>query len=282
MILVFGRNGQLASELHNLALGATFLGRDRADLEVPANCAGAIHSHAPSAVINAAAYTAVDAAEDEEARANVINGDTPGAMALSCAELGIPFIQISTDYVFDGSGEVPFKPDDPIAPENAYGRSKRRGEEQVMAAGGTYAILRTSWVFSAHGNNFVKTMLCLGAERGVLRVVADQIGGPTPARAIAAACLTIAQGLQGNPHLSGIYHFSGAPDVSWAGFARETISRARLSCRIEDIASSEWPTKAPRPKNSRLDCSGLERFGLTRPDWRGALGAVLQELGSSR
>ena len=281
MILVFGRNGQVASELHNLARGATFLGRDHADLEFPADCASAIHSHAPSAVINAAAYTAVDAAEDEDARANVINGDTPGAMALSCAELGIPFIQISTDYVFDGSGEVPFKPDDPVAPVNAYGRSKRHGEEQVMAAGGTYAILRTSWVFSAYGNNFVKTMLRLGAERGVLRVVADQIGGPTPARAIAAACLTMVQGLKSNPRLSGTYHFSGAPDVSWAGFARETLSQARLSCRIEDIASSEWPTKAPRPKNSRLDCSGLERFGLTRPDWRGQLGTVLQELGNS-
>lgn len=277
-LLVFGRTGQVAMELARLAPKARFLGRDEADLMDPAACAAAIAAHAPSAVINAAAWTAVDKAEAEEEAATRINGDAPGAMARACAARGIPFVHISTDYVFDGTGEAPFPPDHPTAPLGAYGRSKLKGEEAVRAAGGAHAILRTSWVFSAHGTNFVKTMLRLGAERESLTVVADQIGGPTPARAIAAACLTMAEHLATEPAKTGTYHFAGAPDTSWADFARAIMADAGLPCVIENIPSSAYPTPARRPSNSRMDCTGLARFGLTRPDWRSALTTTLAEL----
>ena len=278
MILVFGRNGQVATEIARLAPDARMLGRDAADLSRPAECAEAIRLAAPRAVINAAAYTAVDRAESEEELANVINGAAPAEMARACAALGIPLVHISTDYVFDGAGDAPFAPTHPPAPLGAYGRSKLLGEEGVRAAGGTHAILRTAWVFSAHGANFVKTMLRLGGERDSLRVVADQIGGPTPARAIASACLEMAAQLQGAPEKTGTYHFSGAPETSWADFARAVMGAAGLACRIEDIASIDYPTVAKRPANSRLDCAALSEFGLQRPDWRHGLKDVLHEL----
>ena len=229
-------------------------------------------------MINAAAWTAVDRAEAEEDAANIVNGHAPAAMAQACAARGIAFVHISTDYVFDGAGDAPFAPDHPTAPLGAYGRSKLLGEEGVRAAGGVHVILRTSWVFSAHGANFVKTMLRLGAERDSLRVVADQIGGPTPARAIAQACLTIAQQLRGAPAKSGTYHFAGQPATSWADFARAIMAQAGLPCRIEDIASADYPTPAKRPLNSRLECSALARFGLSAPDWQTGLTQVLHDL----
>lgn len=276
--LVFGATGQVARELARRD-GVICLDRAAADLTDPAGCAAAIRAHAPTAVINAAAYTAVDKAEDEEALARVINAEAPGAMAAECATLGIPFVTISTDYVFDGSGTQPWRPEDATGPLGAYGRTKLAGEQAVAVAGGSHAILRTSWVVSAHGGNFVKTMLRLGAERDRLTVVADQIGGPTPARDIAAACMTIAKTLVSEPEKSGIYHFAGAPDVSWAGFARAIMDEAGLACEIVDIPSRDYPTPAARPANSRLDCSGLETaFGIRRPDWRSGLARILQDL----
>lgn len=281
MILVFGKTGQVARELAALAPDALCLGRDRADLTDPAACAAAITAQRPAAVINAAAWTAVDRAETEEEAATAVNGAAPGAMAQACAAAGIPFVHISTDYVFDGQGTAPFAPDHPTAPLSAYGRSKLAGERAVRAAGGPHVILRTSWVFSAHGSNFVRTMLRLGAERPVLRVVADQTGGPTPAAAIAAACLTIADRLRTQPGLSGTHHFAGAPDTTWAGFARAIMAAAGLPAQVEDIATADWPTPARRPANSRLDCSTLEQaFGIARPDWRAHLAAVLADLGA--
>lgn len=277
-MLVFGRTGQVARELARLAPDASFLGRDAADLSDPEASARAIRAHAPEAVINAAAYTAVDRAEEEEPLATVINGDAPAAMARACAAQRIPLVHISTDYVFDGAGAAPFTPDHPTAPLGAYGRSKLRGEAGVTAAGGVHVILRTSWVVSAHGSNFVKTMLRLGAERERLSVVADQIGGPTPARDIAHACLHIAQALRADPGKSGIQHFSGAPDTSWAEFARAIMAEAGLACRIEDIPTSDWPTPARRPLNSRLNCAGLGAFGLARPDWRKGLAEIVAQL----
>lgn len=283
-LLVFGSTGQVATELRqlapHLAPDAVFLDRAAADLSDPAACAAAIRAHRPRAVINAAAWTAVDRAEAEEAAATVVNGDAPTAMAQACAALGIPLVHLSTDYVFDGAGQAPFAPDHPTAPLGAYGRSKLKGEEGVRAAGGPHVILRTSWVFSAHGTNFLKTMLRLGASRDSLTVVADQIGGPTPARAIAEACLAIADQLAKDPGLSGTYHFAGAPDVSWADFAREIMARAGLGCRISDIPTSAYPTPARRPANSRMDCASLQRFGLARPDWRAAVTTTLNELGA--
>lgn len=280
MILVFGKSGQVATELAALE-GVQCLSRDEADLSKPESCAKAIRRHRPTAVINAAAYTAVDKAESEEALATIINADAPGAMAQACADLGIPLVQISTDYVFAGNGEAPWRPDEPTGPLGAYGWSKLKGEEAVRASGVTHAILRTSWVVSAHGNNFVKTMLRLGAERDALTVVADQIGGPTGAREIARACHAIADALIDDPGKTGTYHFSGAPDCSWADFARAIFDTAGIDCAVTDIPTSDYPTPAKRPLNSRLDCtSNQQTFGIARPDWRDTLDHILTDLGA--
>ncbi len=280
-IMVFGKTGQLAQELavHD---GVICLGRDQVDLNDPETCAEAIRQARPEAVINAAAYTGVDKAEEEEALARRVNGEAPGAMARACVDLGIPFVHVSTDYVFDGSGETPWRPEDAVAPVNAYGASKLIGEEAVRAAGGAHAILRCSWVVSAHGNNFVKTMLRLGKERDRLTIVGDQIGAPTPARDLAEACLEMARQLQAAPKKSGIYHLQGMPWVSWAGFAREIFAQAGIGCEVADILTEAYPTPAPRPLNSRLDCATLETvFGLNQPDWRAGLECILEDLGEA-
>lgn len=277
-VLVFGATGQVASELARLP-GTTCLSRNQADLSLPETCADAIRALAPRAVINAAAYTAVDRAETEETLATIVNGASPAAMAATCADLGIPIIQISTDYVFDGTGTDPRAPDQPTRPLGAYGRSKLVGENGVRASGATHAILRTSWVFSAHGTNFVKTMLRLGAERDVLTVVADQIGGPTPARGIAAACRRMARHLIAHPASSGTYHYAGAPNCSWADFARAIFRTAEIACTVTEIPTSAYPTPAARPPNSRLDCTSLtDTFGLSSPDWRTSLSETIKEL----
>ena len=282
-ILVFGRSGQVATELARRADDVLCLDRAAADLSDPAACARAIAAHRPRAVINAAAWTAVDRAEEHEAEARVVNGDAPAAMARACAQLDIPLVHLSTDYVFDGTGSAPWRPADPVAPQNAYGRTKLLGEQGVRTAGGTHAILRTSWVVSAHGANFVRTMLRLGAERDRLSIVADQIGGPTPARDIAAACLSVARQLAADPGKSGTCHLSGGPDVSWAGFARAIFDLAGLGVQVEDIPTAAYPTPAARPLNSRLDNAALSgTFGLARPDWRAGLQDILADLGASK
>jgi len=277
-ILVFGKTGQVATELQAQA-EVVALGRDAADLSRPSSCAEAIRAHRPDAVINAAAWTAVDRAEEEEALATVINGEAPGAMARACAALDIPLVHISTDYVFSGAGERPWRPTDPVGPIGAYGRSKLAGERAVAAAGGRWAVLRTSWVFSAHGNNFLKTMLRLSQSRDALDIVADQIGGPTPADAIAAACLDMARAMVADGDKGGMYHFSGAPDTSWKGFAEEIFARAGRAVSVSGIPTSAYPTPARRPLNSRMDCAALARdFGIARPDWHAGLERALAAL----
>ena len=280
-LLVFGQTGQVARVLIRRApAGVTVeaLGRDKADLSDPSICADAIMLSDADAVINAAAWTAVDKAEVQEADATIINGAAPAAMARACARHGIPFLHISTDYVFDGAGSAPFSTDHPTAPLGAYGRSKLAGEHGVRSAGGAHLILRTSWVVSAHGANFVKTMRRLGADRESLNVVADQIGGPTPAADIADALFTAARAMVDGAS-GGTHHFSGAPDTSWADFARAIMAGAGLACDVVDIPSSAYPTPAKRPLNSRLDCAAfMQDFGITRPDWRSGLAAILKEL----
>ena len=277
-LLVFGSTGQLAAALRSSAPDALFLNREAADLTDPDTCAAAIHTAQPSAVINAAAYTAVDRAEEEEALATVINAAAPGAMARACADASIPFLHVSTDYVFEGRGQRPWRPEDPVSPLNAYGRSKAAGEDAVRAAGGTHAILRTSWVFSAMGRNFVTAMLELAQKRDQLNVVDDQIGGPTPACAIAEALIKMAKAMiagQGG----GTYHFAGAPFVSWAGFARETFACSGQNVAVSGIPTCAYPTVAQRPLNSRLDCTSLEAdFDIRPPDWRAKLAEVVEEL----
>ena len=278
MILVFGKTGQVAKELQRLG-DVVALGREKADLADPQACADAVRRHSPKAVINAAAYTAVDKAEEEEALATVINGDSPTAMAHACEELGIPLVHISTDYVFEGTGDRPWQPTETTAPQNAYGRSKLAGELGIRHAGAVHAILRTSWVVSAYGTNFIKTMLRLSDVRDELTVVAGQIGGPTPARDIAAACLEMAEQLIQDPSKAGTYHFSGAPHVSWAAFASEIFEQAGKSVTVAHIPTKDYPTPAKRPLNSRMDCTAMKQtFGITQPDWRCGLNAILKDL----
>lgn len=259
--------------------GVIALGRTEADLNDPAACAEVINNTDAAVIINAAAYTDVDAAETDIDRAYRVNSEAPTAMAKAAAKRALPFLHISTDYVFDGSGAHLWAEDASTGPLSVYGASKLAGEQGVRAAGGSHVILRTSWIVSVHGNNFVKTMLRLGAERDALTIVADQIGGPTCARDIATVLMDIAAQLRADPTKSDTYHFSGMPDVSWADFACEIFIQADLNCDVENILSSAYPTAAARPMNSRLECSKLDIvFGLSRSDWRIGLGEILSDL----
>ncbi len=283
-LLVFGKTGQVAQALQRQAgpdLTIVTLGRDEADLSQPAACAAHILNTDADAVINAAAYTAVDRAEAEEDLATQINGVAPGVMAKATAARALPFLHISTDYVFDGTGYAPHRPDAACAPLNAYGRSKLAGERAVRASGAQHVILRTSWVFSADGANFVKTMLRLSETRDALTVVEDQIGGPTPAEDIAATLVTMARAMIAG-HAGGTYHYAGTPATSWADFARETFARSKRDVTVTGIPTNAYPTPAPRPLNSRLDCSTTETdFGISTPDWRAGIATVITHLKQS-
>lgn len=283
--LVFGTTGQVAIELGRAAplvgLDLIQLGRDRADLTDPAACAAAITKTDADFIINAAAYTGVDAAETDRATAKLVNGEAPGAMARAAAARGLPFLHVSTDYVFDGSGNRAWREDDPVAPLGVYGATKLDGERQVSAAGGPHVILRTAWVFSAHGKNFVKTMLRLGVERDALSVVDDQRGGPTPAHEIARALIAIGLAFAEGRGTSGTFHFAGKPDCSWADFAEAVFAASSLPRRpvVTRIATSAYPTPAKRPGNSVLDCARIrEVYGIGQPDWRTGLQTVVNEL----
>lgn len=279
-LLVLGKSGQLAQALMRRVPDATFWGRAEADLSRPEAVIARVRAMRPGAIINASAYTAVDRAESDPEAAAMLNAIAPEMLARAAADLDIPFLHVSTDYVFDGSGDQPRAEDAATAPLGVYGRTKLDGEERIAAAGGRWAVLRTSWVFSPDGANFVKTMLRLGTERDRISVVADQIGGPTAAGRIAAALLTMSGQMQADPEKGGLYHFAGAPDTNWADFARAILARAGLSCAVEDIPASDYPTPARRPANSRLDCSRIARdFGIDRPDWRDDLDRVLRHLG---
>ncbi|WP_429912503.1 dTDP-4-dehydrorhamnose reductase [Glycocaulis sp.] len=287
-LLILGRTGQLARELVAQAPGqgwdAMALGRDMADFADPLACATALGEHLPAdAVINAAAYTAVDRAESEEALAHTINAETPGRLAALCAGRGVPFIHVSTDYVFDGSKPGPYVETDPAAPQSAYGRSKLAGEHAVLDAGGRSLIARTSWVYSAHGQNFVKTMLHLGADRDELRVVDDQHGCPTAAHELARCLLVAARAMAEGGRAGGVYHLAGEGETSWAGFADATFDRAAPHWgrrpAVTRITSAEYPTPAPRPANSRLDSSRFEaEFGTRPAGWEASLGEIVQKI----
>ena len=278
MILVFGQTGQVAAELQSHK-DVISLGRDEVDLSSPSTCSEVIKHYEPRAVVNAAAYTAVDKAESEETLANTINGDAPGAMAMACAERDIPLVNISTDYVFDGAGAMPWLVTDTPNPQNAYGRSKLKGEQVIKASGCIYAILRTSWVVSAHGNNFIKTMRRLSETRDLITVVDDQIGGPTCARDIAQTCISIAEQLVNEPSKSGVYHYSGHPNVSWCQFANAIFEQMDCKTVAKPISTADYPTPAIRPLNSRLDCGVTQdTFGISRPFWRNGLEEILRDL----
>ncbi len=216
---------------------------------------------------------------EQAGRDRTVNAKAPAAMARAAADRDMPILHISTDYVYNGVGDAPFKPDNPTEALGAYGRTKLTGDQGVVAVGGPHAILHTSWVFSAHGANFVKTMLRLGRERDHLNVVSDQIGGPTPAAAIADALWQMVEAFHTGRNQSGIYHLSGPPDVSWANFAHEIFRQASVSFQVRDIPTTEYLTAAQRPLNSRLGYTGLrETFGIERPDWRNGLAQILIRL----
>ncbi|HCQ63991.1 MAG TPA: dTDP-4-dehydrorhamnose reductase [Rhodobacteraceae bacterium] len=272
-LLVFGKTGQVARALAEACteagIDARFLGRDAADLTDPASCARTIAGSQVDAVINAAAYTAVDAAETDRETANLVNAAAPGAMATAAAAKGVPFLHISTDYVFDGSGTRAFREDDPVAPLGYYGQSKLDGERAVRDAGGETVILRVAWVYDGTAKNFVTAMLTLGATRDVLSVVDDQRGSPTPARAVADALLHIARAYEAGQGVPGLFHYAGAPAVARNDFAREILAGTANPPRIDPVSSDAFPTPAARPANSVLDCTRIAAaYGLAQPDWR--------------
>jgi dTDP-4-dehydrorhamnose reductase len=287
-LVVTGAHGQVVRSLIERApdgVEVIALGRPRLDLADPASIRDAFASETADVVVNAAAYTAVDKAEAEEALATRINGEGAGLVAQAARALGAPIIQLSTDYVFDGSLDRPYREEDPVNPLGAYGRSKLAGEEAVAAANPRCVILRTAWVYSPFGANFVKTMLRLGQTRSEVRVVADQRGSPTSALDIADAVLLIAHRMLAapGPEKYGVFHMTGGGEASWAEFAKAVFARAqalgRPAVNVVPIATAEYPTPARRPANSRLDGARLERdYGIALPDWRLSLKPVVARL----
>lgn len=280
-ILVFGKNGQVAQALQRLAPADSLVALDRDDVDLmePGAARAAIEARRPDAIINAAAYTAVDRAEEEASAAGRLNADAPAEMAAAAKALGAVFVHLSTDYVFDGRTQVRLDENAPANPLNIYGASKRAGEKAVLAAYDQAVIVRTSWVFSETGANFVKTMLRLGAGRDALNIVADQVGGPTPAEDIARAVIAIAGKKHRGAPGAGLYHFQGAPAVSWAGFAEKIFEIAGANVKVSHIKTEDYPTPARRPLHTVLDCARIERdFGAAQPDWRAGLRRVIAEL----
>ncbi len=282
-LLVFGRTGQVGAALANHAspgIHVTALGRETADLNDPAICAQIVATTDADVVVNAAAYTAVDTAEEDEMTAMAVNARAPGAMADATRRRQIPFIHLSTDYVFSGGGFEPWTERDLPAPINVYGATKRVGEQAVLGANPDSLILRTSWVFSTGGSNFVRAMLSAARRRGHLAVVDDQIGCPTPAETIAETILRLAPILTQGLARPGIFHYCGAPAVTWLGFAEQIFTASKVkSPKLTGIASADWPTPAARPNYSVLDCGRIQRtYGIEQPDWRAALGQVVSHL----
>lgn len=306
-VLVIGHQGQVACALRRLAPSRLpgrpliAVGRPSLDLSTPVEdlaqqLDALVGEHGPALVINAAAYTAVDRAESEAALAHAVNAGAVGALARVCATHAIPLFHLSTDYVFDGSGEAPWQEDDPTGPLGVYGASKLAGERALREAGGRHLLLRVSWVFGQEGANFVRTMLRLGRERSALSIVADQIGGPTSAEAIATTLLDLLELAitdrsplnAAAPFPWGTYHLAGVPAVSWYGFATEIFAQAvtlgllERAPELTPISTSAYPTPAERPANSRLDGSAFLRdFGYPMPDWHRDLHSCLQAWASS-
>ncbi len=286
-LLVLGGDGQVGCELRRLAWPADYrvTAFDRGDLDitVPGAVAATVARERPDIVVNAAAYTAVDRAESEPEIAWATNCTGPANLAAACREAAIPLVHISTDYVFDGEKAGPYTEDDPVHPLGVYGASKEAGDRAVRGALPRHVILRTAWVYSAHGHNFVKTMLRLAGERPRLRVVADQIGSPTSAADLAAAIGAIVTQLNTGNSAWGTYNFAGGGRASWHGFA-EAIFELAAPWRgapplVEAILTADYPTAARRPKNSVLDCTRIgDAFGIVPRPWREALAEVIAEL----
>ena len=293
-LLLLGGNGQVGRELRrSLApLGELVVatreggaGDVAADFDAPESLAALVAGSAPDVVVNAAAYTAVDQAETDREAAFRVNAEAPAALARACAECGALLVHYSTDYVFDGNATRPYREDDPTAPLGVYGESKLAGEAAIRDSGARHAILRTAWVYAAHGRNFLRTMLRLAGERDALRVVADQVGAPTPASWIAdATAAMLRRGIDG----AGTWHVVADGETSWHGFAsaimREAVAAGLLARTpsVLPIGTADYPTPARRPAYSVLDTARLQRdFGLLPPGWEAGLRATLRELASA-
>lgn len=293
-ILLLGANGQLGRELQRaLAPLGTIVATTRsgvlsdgsacevADFDHPGSLTALLDRVRPTLVVNAAAYTAVDRAEDDREAAFRANAEAPGVLARWCAQAGVPLVHYSTDYVFDGQGTRPYREDDATAPLGVYGASKLAGEDAIRAAGGRHLIFRTAWVYASHSANFLRTMLRVGADRDVLRVVADQVGTPTPAALIADVTV---QALQHDGALSGTWHLTATGETSWHGFAEAIFAEAVAAGvlprapNVEAITTAEYPTPAQRPAYSHLDVTKLERgFGVALPSWQDGLKQVIAD-----
>ena len=294
-ILLLGKNGQVGWELQRslaplgelVALDLDSPGPLSADLSRPASLAATVRAVAPDVIVNAAAHTAVDKAESEPALAQAINADAPAVLAHEAAARGARLVHYSTDYVFDGSGNTPWREDSPTGPLNVYGRSKLAGEEAIRASGCRHLILRTSWVYGARGGNFARTMLKLAQEREQLRVIDDQVGAPTGADLLADLTAHLLRATRTQAELGGTYHAVASGETSWHGYATHVIEFARAAglpirvarAAIEAVPTSAFPTPAARPHNSRLSTERLRRdFGLTLPDWRFGVERMLTEV----
>lgn len=294
-ILLFGKGGQVGWELQRalaplgelIALDFDTAGDLSGDFSQPEAVAATVRRVAPDLIVNAAAHTAVDKAESEADLARLINASTPGRIAQEAKALGAHLIHYSTDYVFDGSGDAPRDETAATGPLSVYGRTKLEGEQLIAASGATHLILRTSWVYAARGGNFAKTMLKLAKERERLTVIADQFGAPTGAELLADVSAHAARMLRARPELSGLYHCVAAGETSWYGYATHVIERARAAGHaikvapdaILPIPTSDYPTPATRPLNSRLDTRRLcGVFGLVLPPWQQGVDRMLAEI----
>lgn len=287
-IVVTGKQGQVVSSLIERGAGAeeiVALGRPELDLADEHSIARAFEGLRPDVIVNAAAYTMVDKAETDAETAMRVNALGAGAVAAAAARLGVPIIHLSTDYVFDGAAARAYREDDPTGPTGVYGSSKLEGERRVAAQSGDHVILRTAWVYSPFGANFVRTMLRLGETRQELGVVADQLGNPTSALDIADGVLTVARRLSRDaaPALRGVFHMTGAGEATWADLAEATFAQAqkhgRAPVAVKRIATADYPTPAKRPANSRLDNAKLlEVYGFSLPDWRASLARCVDRL----
>ncbi|MFO1171427.1 MAG: dTDP-4-dehydrorhamnose reductase [Hyphomicrobiaceae bacterium] len=287
-LLITGWQGQVAQALGEAAarrsdVEALAIGRPALDLVKLPTILRTLSDARPDVVINTAAYTAVDKAETDVEAAFALNRDGAARLAEAAAQRGVPLIHLSTDYVFDGFKASPYIETDPTGPRSVYGRSKREGELAVIAANPRHLIVRTAWVHSPFGQNFVRTMLRLAGERPVVRVVQDQVGSPTSAEHLAVILLELAARLAAGEDRYGILHAAGRGEASWAEMAREVFSQSAAAggprAEVEPIGSASYPTKAERPRNSRLDTGRLETaFGLMLPDWRDGVAASVRRL----
>jgi dTDP-4-dehydrorhamnose reductase len=294
-ILLFGRNGQVGWELQRslaplgelVPLGSGTEEGRVGDFGDPEGVARTIRELRPDAIVNAAAYTAVDKAESEAERAAQVNAVTPGVIAQEAAKLGAWLVHYSTDYVFDGGGTRPWREDDPTGPLSVYGRTKLAGEQRIAAANPRHLVLRTSWVYGARGGNFAKTMLRLAREREQLTVIDDQFGAPTGADLLADVTAHALRAAVADAAKAGIYHVAAAGETTWNGYARFVVGKAqqsgeKLKCspqQVEPVPTSAFPTPARRPHNSRLDTARFRAaFGLVLPPWQQGVARMLEEI----